>query len=178
MAMPGSRGKLPAGIFAADFEDGGFASVRRFAIAGKSVTATRMSFVGELGWEIEMDNADARAVFAALHDAGAKPMGLLALEGCRIEKGFLHWGHELGPDITPLMAGLGFTIDWAKPNIATEALNRQKQEGVSEELVLLQVEGGPLLLHDEPVCAKMAALSALQPLARGGRGQALIWPLR
>ena len=78
-------------------------------------------------------------------------MGLLALEGCRIEKGFLHWGHELGPDITPLMAGLGFTIDWAKPNIATEALNRQKQEGVSEELVLLQVEGGPMLLHDEPV---------------------------
>ena len=154
---------------AADFEDGGFASVRRFTIAGKPVTATRMSFVGELGWEIEMANADAAAVFAALHDAGAKPMGLLALEGCRIEKGFLHWGHELGPDITPLMAGLGFTIDWAKPNIATEALNRQRQQGVSEEIVLLQVEGGPMLLHDEPVREDGRLIGFTTSGARGPR---------
>lgn len=133
-----------------DFEDGGFASVRSFTLAGHAVMATRMSFVGDLGWEVEVDNAHAGAVFDALHDAGAKPMGILTLEGCRMEKGFLHWGHDIGPETTPIEAGLGFTIDWSKPNLASAVLEKQK-ETISQQIVLLQVEGGPMLAHDEPV---------------------------
>ena len=78
-------------------------------------------------------------------------MGLYALDGCRIEKGFLHWGHDLNPDITPLEAGLNFSVDWNKEFQGKERLITQKQEGVSKRLVLLDVSGKPLLLHDEPV---------------------------
>ena len=144
----GSRDMLMS--LSPDFKDGGFGSVRSLTIAGKTVTATRMSFVGELGWEIEIANEDAGAVFDALHSAGAKPMGLLALDGCRLEKGFLHWGHELGPEISPIVAGLGFTIDWSKPNIATAHLSAQR-DNPEHQIALLKVEGKPLLLHDEPV---------------------------
>ena len=78
-------------------------------------------------------------------------MGLYALDGCRIEKGFLHWGHDLNPDITPLEAGLNFSIDWKKEFRGKERLITQKQEGIRKRLVLLDVSGNPLLLHDEPV---------------------------
>ena len=113
--------------------------------------ATRMSFVGEYGWEIMVENAGAKAVFDAAIAAGAKPMGHYALDGCRLEKGFKHWGHELGPDVTPLEAGLGFTIDWGKEFIGKAALEAQRANGLRQRLVLMQVEGAALMLHDEPV---------------------------
>ncbi|MGC6485482.1 MAG: GcvT family protein, partial [Candidatus Puniceispirillales bacterium] len=149
-----------------DFEDGGFGSVRRFTLAGQPVIATRMSFVGECGWEIEVENAAAGTVFDALSEAGAMPMGLLALEGCRMEKGFLHWGHDIGPDITPLEAGLGFTIDWSKPNIASAVLEAQK-DGTAQRLVLIEVDGGPMLTHDEPVLHEGRVIGFT---TSGGRG--------
>ena len=134
-----------------NWQDKGFASITSITIMGKSCTATRLSFVGELGWEIEVKNDDAPSVYAALRDQGALPMGLYALDGCRIEKGFLHWGHDLNPDITPLEAGLNFSIDWNKEFRGKERLITQKQEGIRKRLVLLDVSGNPLLLHDEPV---------------------------
>ena len=78
-------------------------------------------------------------------------MGLYALESCRIEKGFKHWGHELGPTVTPLEAGLEFTIDWRKNFTGKGALLQQASEGIGSKICLLQVEGSPLMLHDEPV---------------------------
>jgi 4-methylaminobutanoate oxidase (formaldehyde-forming) len=134
-----------------NWQDKGFASITSITIMGKVCTATRLSFVGELGWEIEVLNDDAPKIYAALRDQGALPMGLYALDGCRIEKGFLHWGHDLNPDITPLEAGLNFSIDWNKEFQGKGRLITQKQEGVSKRLVLLDVSGKPLLLHDEPV---------------------------
>ena len=73
------------------------------------------------------------------------------LDGCRIEKGFKHWGHDLGPTITPLEAGLGFTIDWEKDFTGKSTLQRQRQEGVNQRLILLRIEGDALMLHDEPI---------------------------
>ncbi|MEL7544745.1 MAG: FAD-dependent oxidoreductase, partial [Pseudomonadota bacterium] len=128
-----------------------FSHTAEFQIAGVRCRGTRVSFVGELGWELTVANGDASALFDELHAAGATPLGHYALDGCRLEKGFKHWGHELGPEITPLEAGLGFTIDWSKAFTGKAALEAQRRDGLRRRLVLLRVEGNALMLHDEPV---------------------------
>ena len=114
----GVMGAASRGILAAllpdDWRDFPFATARDVTISGIACLATRLSYVGELGWELTIANDGAATVFDALIAQGAKPMGHYALNGCRIEKGYRHWGHDLGPEITPLEAGLGFTIDWSK----------------------------------------------------------------
>ncbi|MEX0284945.1 MAG: FAD-dependent oxidoreductase [Paracoccaceae bacterium] len=134
-----------------DLPEMAFGHATMASFAGIPCRATRVSFVGELGWELTVANADAPALFDALHGAGARPLGHYALDACRLEKGFKHWGHELGPEITPLEAGLGFTIDWSKDLVGKAALLKQKDEGVTQRLILLKVEGEALMLHDEPV---------------------------
>ncbi|MEM9579483.1 MAG: FAD-dependent oxidoreductase [Pseudomonadota bacterium] len=129
----------------------GFGHAADARLAGVPCRATRVSFVGELGWELMVANTEAAALFDALRQGGATPLGHFALDGCRLEKGFKHWGHELGPEITPLEAGLGFTIDWTKAFTGKAALEAQRSAGVSKRLVLLQIEGTALMLHDEPV---------------------------
>ena len=134
-----------------NWQDRGFATVTKIAINGISCIATRLSFVGDLGWELEMPMQDAPQVHASLKGMGAKPMGLYALDGCRLEKGFVHWGHDIGPKITPLEAGLGFAINWDKDFAGKSALMAQRQHGLKHQLIMLEVSGMPLLLHDEPV---------------------------
>lgn len=124
---------------------------REASLAGHCCRAARISFVGEYGWELTVANAGAADVFNALYDAGARPMGHYALDGCRMEKGFKHWGHDIGPRITPLESGLGFTIDWSKDFVGKQTLQRQKTDGVRQRLVLLRIDGDALLLHDEPI---------------------------
>ena len=138
-------------------------------IANHRVRATRISFVGELGYELTVPSAEAGAIFDACRDAGARPMGHYALDGCRIEKGFKHWGHDLGPEITPLEAGLGFTIDWQKDFAGKEALRQQKETGVSQRLVLFEVEGDALMLHDEPIYEAAQHVGLTTSGARGPR---------
>ena len=125
--------------------------LRDLLIDGHRARATRISFVGEYGWELTLPNSIAPRVFDRLYAAGARPLGHFALDGCRIEKGFKHWGHDLSPAMTPLEAGLGFTIDWRKNFTGKEALAAQKSQGLRRRLLLLQVSGTVLLLHDEPV---------------------------
>ena len=164
----GSRALLAA-LSQDDWQGFPFATSREIKTAGQPCRATRISFVGELGWEIIVPVATAETVFDALVAAGAQPMGHYALDGCRIEKGFKHWGHDLGPEITPLEAGLGFTIDWSTDFVGRTALERQKAEGVSRRLCLLQAEGGPLLLHDEPVWNDGRIVGLTTSGARGPR---------
>ena len=94
-------------------------------------------------------------------------MAVVGVNACRIEKGFKHWGHELGPEITPLEAGLGFTIDWSKDFQGKPTLQRQKAQGVQQRLVLLQTKGDALMLHDEPVFEAGAHVGLT---TSGGRG--------
>lgn len=144
-----------------------FGHAAQARIAMVNCRATRVSFVGELGWELTVANADAPALFDVLLNAGAKPLGHFALEGCRLEKAFRHWGHELGPEVTPLEAGLGFTIDWSKDFTGKAALDKQRTDGLRQRLVLLQIEGNALMLHDEPVY-EAGCLVGLT--SSGGRG--------
>ncbi|WP_170562148.1 GcvT family protein [Ruegeria atlantica] len=136
-------------------------------MAGITCRATRVSFVGELGWELTVPNAQAPQLFDTLHKADARPLGHYAVDACRLEKGFKHWGHELGPQITPLEAGLGFTIDWSKDFLGKSALEQQKANGLHQRLILLQVLGNALMLHDEPVFERGTHVGLT---TSGGRG--------
>ncbi len=138
-----------------------FSTATNLQIATVSCRATRLSFVGELGWELRVANADATVLFDKLTRCGVQPMGHYALESCRIEKGYRHWGHDIAPDVTPFEAGLAFTIDWHKEFVGKQALLKQKypepdnltknHTAMTRRLMLLQIEGDALMLHDEPV---------------------------
>lgn len=162
-----SRDKLGALVPA--LPDLAFGHSTDIDVAGQSVRATRVSFVGEFGYELTVVTDGAAAVFEALIGTGATPMGHHALDGCRIEKGFKHWGHDIGPEITPLEAGLGFTIDWDKDFIGKEALLAQRDTGITQRLVLLHVEGAALMLHDEPIYEGSAHVGFTTSGARGPR---------
>jgi sarcosine dehydrogenase len=117
-----------------------FATWRRVGIAGCGVMALRVSYVGELGWELHMPVDQARTVHDALRDAGA-PLGLTnggyrAIETLRLEKGYRAWGSDIGPDHTPDEAGLGWAV---KPNKAIDFRGRaavlaQRARGVTKLL--------------------------------------------
>lgn len=157
-----------------DLSDFRFGHVRRLVFEGHDIWCQRLSFVGEHGYELWLPTRAVQTaskvpeiIFDALTALGAKPMGHYALEGCRLEKGFHHWGHELGPEVTPLEAGIGFAIDWNKDFIGKTALEQQRADGLTQRLVLMEVEGELLLLHDEPVFedGKFVGLTT-----SGGRG--------
>ena len=128
-----------------------FSTSRPVIVAGVPCRATRISFVGELGWELAALNADAHRLFDALRSARASMLGHYALDGCRMEKGYRHWGHEMGSNTTPLEAGIGFTIDWSKNFVGKPALEKQRNEGLTRRIVLFDIPPEPLMLHDEPI---------------------------
>ncbi len=164
----GSRDLL-AGLSADDWQGFPFSTARQVTVAGQLCLAQRVSYVGELGWEIYIPVANAATVFRALTGAGARPMGHFALDACRIEKGFRHMGHDLGPGITPLEAGLGFAVDWGKPFTGREALLAQKAEGIRQKLVLFSLPDHPLILHDEPIHEGGRVVGLTTSGARGAR---------
>ena len=170
---PDSRTLLKA-ITGADLSDNAFpfATAQPIEIAGASARATRISFVGELGWELYVPVEQAAPVHAALVAAGAAHAGHYCLDACRIEKGFRHWGHDIGPDDTPLEAGLGFAVAWDKPGgfLGRDALLARRDAGLARRLLLFAVDGAwPLLLHDEPIYRDGRLVGRTTSGARGFR---------
>ncbi|PVA11742.1 FAD-dependent oxidoreductase [Pelagivirga sediminicola] len=100
----------------ADVSNGAFpfGTAQTIGIAGAPVRALRVTYVGELGWELHLPCEYATAVYAALHKAGAphglRNAGYRAIESLRLEKGYRAWGSDIGPDHTPLEAGLGWAV--------------------------------------------------------------------
>jgi 4-methylaminobutanoate oxidase (formaldehyde-forming) len=91
-----------------------FATAREIRIAGAPVLAVRITYVGELGWELHVPVEFAITVYEALIEAG-RPLGLVdagyrTIESLRLEKGYRAWGADIGPDHSPLMAGLGWAV--------------------------------------------------------------------
>jgi glycine cleavage system T protein len=135
-----------------------FGTVRRIDVGKQSVLAARISYVGELGWELHIPRDQTTAVFDTLISAG-EPFGLslagtTAQNSLRLEKGYVSWGHDVSPDDTPLEAGLGFALAWEKPGgfLGREALLRQKTEGVRRRLVtFVLAEPEPVLWGGEPI---------------------------
>ena len=149
-----------------------FATCQEIALAGAAVRALRVSYMGELGWELYVPWSQAEAVYDAVASAGA-PLGLahagaLAMDALRLEKNFRHWGHDIGCEDTPLEAGMGFLIDWSKDFLGKAALETQKAEGLTKRLVLFTVEqGNPLILHEEPITRDGALCGAVTSGNRG-----------
>ena len=164
----GARGLLQA-LSPDDWQDFPFSTARAVTVAGQICQAQRVSFVGEPGWELYIPNASAVPVFRALRQAGAKPMGHYALDACRIEKGFRHMGHDIGPRITALEAGLGFALDWGKDFLGRTALEAQRAGGIRQKLVLFDLPDHPLVLHDEPIHESGQVVGLTTSGARGAR---------
>ena len=130
---------------------------RQVEIGYSPVRASRISYVGELGWELYMPTECGLQVYDALLEASEglemRHAGMHAMNSLRLEKGYRHWGHDITDEDTPLEAGLGFAVDFDKPDfIGREALLRQRELGVKKRLVqfLLQ-DPEPLLYHHEPI---------------------------
>ena len=135
-----------------------FSRAREIEIGGVGVLAVRLSYVGELGWEIYLPAPAAPSVLDHLLEAGRDHKldmaGHLALDGCRLEVGLRHWGHDMGPEDSPFECGLDFAVHLNKASdfVGREALEVRKESGTSRRSVLCEVLAADvLLLHDEPV---------------------------
>jgi len=110
------------------------------------VLAIRVSFAGELGWELHIPSDQVMGVYEALTEAAPEIVhaGAHALNALRLEKAFLSYGHDMGPKETPLEVGLGFTIAWNKPGgfIGLEALEAQRMAGISKRLITFTLPNG------------------------------------
>ncbi|MCC1492117.1 FAD-dependent oxidoreductase [Cognatishimia sp. F0-27] len=137
---PKSRDLL-GGLCAADLSLP-WLSFQETEIAGGWAALLRVSFAGELGWEIHAENADMPAIYAAVLDAGATPFGMYALNALRLEKGYRAWKGDLSTDYSLLEGGLERFIRFDKPQDfpGKAALLAEKQRGVSKRFVTMTVE--------------------------------------
>ncbi len=132
-----------------------FATWRTLRIAGATVRALRITFVGELGWELHVPSESALAVYDALMAAGAAHgivnAGYRAIESLRLEKGYRVWAGELGPDYTPLEAGLGWAVKLKTPIafLGREAIEAQRKSPLAKRLACFTVDPAIVLLGRE-----------------------------
>uniref|UniRef100_A0AAX7T256 Sarcosine dehydrogenase n=1 Tax=Astatotilapia calliptera TaxID=8154 RepID=A0AAX7T256_ASTCA len=118
-----------------------FSSHKVVIAAGHQVRAMRLSFVGELGWELHIPKDSCLPVYRAVMAAGAKHgiinSGYRAIDSLSIEKGYRHWHADLRPDDTPLEAGLAFTckLKSSVPFQGRDMLEKQKKEGLKRRIV-------------------------------------------
>uniref|UniRef100_A0A8D3BLU5 Sarcosine dehydrogenase, mitochondrial n=1 Tax=Scophthalmus maximus TaxID=52904 RepID=A0A8D3BLU5_SCOMX len=114
--------------------------------AGHQVRAMRLSFVGELGWELHIPKDSCLPVYRAVMAAGAKhgiiDSGYRAIDSLSIEKGYRHWHADLRPDDTPLEAGLAFTckLKSSIPFQGRDRLEKQKAEGLRRRIVCFTID--------------------------------------
>jgi glycine cleavage system T protein len=134
-----------------------YMSARRLTVGSATVLALRVTYVGELGWELYTPIADGLALWDALWTAGS-PLGLIAagyraIDSLRLEKGYRYWSAEVTPEHTPYEAGLGFCVRLDKGDfIGRDALAKQKAEGVTTKLVCLTLaDPTVVVLGGEPI---------------------------
>ncbi|MBX6320952.1 MAG: GcvT family protein [Rhodospirillaceae bacterium] len=129
-----------------------FATWRTLTIAGSAVRALRTTYVGELGWELHTPVESAPAVYDALMAAGAAHgianCGYRAIESLRLEKGYRAWGSDIGPDHTPLEAGLGWAVKLGSdtPFLGREALLAQAATPLKKRLACFTVDDPAVVL--------------------------------
>ena len=136
-----------------------FATSREIQLGYTRVRASRITFVGELGWELYIPTEFALHVYelimANAQAFDLKHAGYHALNSCRMEKGYRHWGHDVTAMDDPLSAGLGFCVAWDKPDgfLGSTALKAKKTSGpLGRRLVQFQLaDPAKLLYHSEPI---------------------------
>lgn len=119
--------------------------------------AHRVSYVGELGWELYVSSDQCGHIFETIIDAGSdhnlKLCGMHMMDSCRIEKAYRHFGHDITCEDHVLEAGLGFAVDTDKPDfIGKKAVIDKREVGLEKRLVQFQLtDPEPLLYHNEPI---------------------------
>jgi dimethylglycine dehydrogenase len=132
-----------SGLTDADLTQG-WLTHQHCTVAGKKAFLIRVSFTGELGWEVHAANEDMPAIYEAILAAGAKPFGMYALNSLRIEKGYRAWKGDLSTDYSMLEAGLERFVKFDKPQEFTgkAALLAEKQQGRKKAFVTLIIDAG------------------------------------
>ena len=135
-----------------------FATSREIELGYAIVRASRITYVGELGWELYIPTEFMTGVYDEIVAAGAnfglKHCGYHALNALRMEKAYRHWGHDITDEDTPLEAGLGFAVKMDKFGgfIGRDALLAQKETGLKQRLVQFLLKSPePMLYHNEPI---------------------------
>lgn len=155
---PNSR-KLLQAVSPADFTNNvnPFGTAQEIEIGMGQARVHRVTYVGELGWEVYISADQAGHVFETLAEAGQdfglKLSGMHMMDSCRIEKAFRHFGHDITCEDHVVEAGLGFAVKTDKPDfIGRDAVLRKREEGLKTRLVQFQLnEAEPLLYHNEPI---------------------------
>ena len=135
-----------------------FATSREIELGHGYVRASRITFVGELGWELYVPTEFMQDIYDRIVAAGAEyglaHAGYHALNSLRTEKAYRHWSHDITDEDSPLEAGLDFVVKWDKPGgfVGREALLEQREKGLSRHLVQLRLKDAePLIYHNEPI---------------------------
>ena len=138
-----------------------FATSKYIQIDEKKIWAQRLSYVGELGYELYIKTSEAKNIYEKIIEEGKNfnisNCGMHALDTMRMESGFLHWGHDISPEENQYQAGLEFTISYKKQidfigKQALEKIKKYKPDRKFSMFVLKENKPGkPLLLHDEPI---------------------------
>jgi 4-methylaminobutanoate oxidase (formaldehyde-forming) len=135
-----------------------FGTAQQISLGPACVYALRITYVGELGWELHVSTEQSSLVYDLLHKAGEefgmRNGGHYAINSLRLEKGYRAWGADLSPDDTTLEAGLGFAVAWDKsiPFIGQEILLKQREAGVKRQLVSFVLQDPePTLWGSEPI---------------------------
>ncbi|GIK95862.1 MAG: FAD-dependent oxidoreductase [Alphaproteobacteria bacterium] len=156
---PNAR-ELLARVSPADFGNAAFpfGTLQQIEIGYGMAHALRVTYVGELGWELYIPTEFVGPIFDLLEaegrDLGLRLAGYHALDSLRSEKGYRHWGHDISPADTPFEAGLGFAVDLKGKGdfIGRAALEARKSQPMTRRLVHFRMqEPEPVLFHDEPI---------------------------
>jgi len=138
-----------------------FGSSKEIKINNKKIWAQRLSYVGELGFELYIKMNESKEIYNLIVDKGKEfnlcHCGMFAMDTMRMEKGYVHWGHDMSPEENQYEAGLKFAVSFKKniDFVGKKAIEKIKNEKIKKKMIMLTLKnskpGSPLLLHDEPI---------------------------
>ncbi len=146
-----------------DFENDNFkfGTAKFVTVGGVKIWSQRLSYVGELGYELYVELKDAKKIYELIISKGKdfdiSNCGMHSMDIMRMESGFLHWGHDISPEENQYQAGLNFTISYKKniDFIGRKALEKIRNKKTNKRFAMFTLKntkpGNPLLLHDEPI---------------------------
>ena len=177
LAVMGPRARtLLARVSDADLSNAAFpfGTCREIDVGYATARAMRVSYVGELGWELHLATEFTVPAFDRLMEAGAdlgvRLCGIHAMDSLRSEKGCRHWGHDITQADTPLEAGLGFAVSFGKESdfIGRAALERQREDGLARRLFHVMLDAPePFMFRDETICREGAVAGRITSAAYG-----------
>ncbi len=138
-----------------------FGTGKKIEINNKKIWAQRLSYVGELGFELYVKMNESKEIYNLIIDKGKEfnlsHCGMFSMDILRMEKGYLHWGHDISPEDNQYEAGLSFAISYKKniDFVGKKSLLKIKDKKLKKKFVIMSLKnskpGFPLLLHDEPI---------------------------